>query len=127
MSEDEGIPRTVLIVDDSAAFRTSARALLEARGYAIAGTASDGASALEAVLALSPDAVLLDVNLTDMDGVRVAERLACKDEEPAVVLVSTLVASALDRSVDVCGARGFMTKSELASTRLVELLGPPDG
>lgn len=127
LSEDEAIARSVLIVDDSTAFQGSARALLEARGYAIAGTAADGAGALEAVRALRPDAVLLDVNLPDMNGVDVAERLARDDATLAVVLVSTLEVSALGRSVDACGARGFVAKSELASPRLVDLLGPPDG
>ena len=35
------MPRTVLVVDDSAAFRASARRLLEARGYEVVGVAAD--------------------------------------------------------------------------------------
>ena len=69
------MPRRVLIVDDSAPFRMTARALLEARGYAVAGTAADGASALDAAAELRPDAVLLDVNLPDMSGFQVYEEL----------------------------------------------------
>ena len=38
--------RTVLVVDDSAAFRTTARMLLQARGYEVVGVAEDVASAL---------------------------------------------------------------------------------
>jgi CheY-like chemotaxis protein len=126
---DAGVPRSVLIVDDSAPFRTTARALLEARGYAVAGTAADGAQALDAAAALRPDAVLLDVNLPDMDGMAVAERLTMNGHGapiPAVVLVSTVERAALGRAVETCGARGFLAKSELGSPRLVDLLGPPD-
>ena len=36
------MPRTVLVVDDSAAFRASARRLLEARGYEVVGVAAGG-------------------------------------------------------------------------------------
>jgi DNA-binding NarL/FixJ family response regulator len=39
----------VLIVDDHAAFRASARALLEAEGFDVVGEAADGAAALRAV------------------------------------------------------------------------------
>ena len=60
--------RTVLVVDDHAGFRELARTLLEDGGYAVVGEAGDGASALRAARALHPDAVLLDVHLTDMDG-----------------------------------------------------------
>ena len=124
------MPRRVLIVDDSAPFRMTARALLEARGYAVAGTAADGASALDAAAELRPDAVLLDVNLPDMDGTAVAERLTMNGHGgpvPAVVLVSTVERAALGAAVDMCGARGFLPKSDLGSARLIDLLGPPDG
>lgn len=129
MRNDARVPRSVLIVDDSAPFRTTARALLQARGYAVAGTAADGAQALDAAATLRPDAVLLDVNLPDMDGMRVAERLTMNGHGrrvPAVVLVSTVERAALGSAVDTCGARGFLAKSDLASPRLVDLLGPPD-
>ena len=130
MRHDAGVPRSVLIVDDSAPFRTTARALLAARGYTVAGTAADGAQALDAVATLRPDAVLLDVNLPDMDGMAVAGRLTANGHGgpvPAVVLVSTVERTALGSAVDTCGARGFLSKSDLGSPRLVDLLGPPDG
>ncbi len=59
---------TVLIVDDHAEFRASARALLEAEGFAVVGEAADGAQAIEAVAALRPAIVLLDVQLPGRDG-----------------------------------------------------------
>ena len=119
------MPRTVLVVDDSAAFRTSARMLLQARGYEVIGVAEDVASALEATARLRPDCVLLDVNLPDGDGVTTAGQLPAAGYAPAIVLVSTLDAAALGDAVERSGARGFVPKSELASPRLVELLGPP--
>jgi DNA-binding NarL/FixJ family response regulator len=116
------MPRTVLVVDDSSAFRTTARTLLTARGYEVVGVAEDAASAVAAARALRPDCVLLDVNLPDGDGIAVARELT---PDAAVVLVSTLDAAALGDGVERSGARGFVPKSELASPRLVELLGPP--
>jgi DNA-binding NarL/FixJ family response regulator len=120
----DDMPRTVLVVDDSAAFRATAKVLLSARGYVVIGVAEDAASGIEAARTLRPDCVVLDVNLPDGDGVSVASTLTANGG-PAVVLVSTLDASALGDGVERSGARGFVPKSELASPRLVELLGPP--
>jgi DNA-binding NarL/FixJ family response regulator len=116
--------RTVLVVDDSAAFRTTARMLLQARGYEVVGVASDVASGLAAAAELRPDCVLLDVNLPDGDGLAVAAQLTAAGAAPVVVLVSTLDAAALG-DIESTGARGFVPKDELASPQLVELLGPP--
>jgi DNA-binding NarL/FixJ family response regulator len=113
------MPRTVLVVDDSAAFRATARVLLGARGYEVVGVADSVASGLAAARELRPDAVLLDVNLPDGDGLSAARAF-----EADVVLVSTLDADELG-DVNGSGARGFVSKAELASPRLVELLGPP--
>jgi DNA-binding NarL/FixJ family response regulator len=55
------VAATVLIVDDHAGFRSFARALLEAEGFDVVGEAADGASALAAARALSPELMLLDV------------------------------------------------------------------
>jgi DNA-binding NarL/FixJ family response regulator len=116
------MPRTVLVVDDSAAFRATARVLLAARGYEVVGVASDVASGLEAARTLQPDCVVLDVNLPDGDGVTLAGELT---GSAAVVLVSTLEEAVLGDGIERSGARGFVPKAELASPRLVELLGPP--
>jgi DNA-binding NarL/FixJ family response regulator len=109
----------VLIVDDSSAFRASARMLLTARGYEVVGTAQDIASGLAMTDELRPDCVLLDFNLPDGSGLEAAARL-----DAVVVLVSTLEESAIG-DVAASGARGFVSKAELASPRLVELFGPP--
>jgi Response regulator receiver domain len=68
--------RTVLIVDDHAAFRAAARALLEAGDFEVVGEAEDGAAAIAAAAELRPEIVLLDIHLPDLDGFAVAERLA---------------------------------------------------
>ena len=69
-------PVTVLIVDDHPSFRAVAQVVLETDGFAVVGTASDGESGVAATLELAPDVVLLDVELPDIDGFEVAERLA---------------------------------------------------
>jgi DNA-binding NarL/FixJ family response regulator len=113
---------TVLIVDDHATFRTLARRMLEAGGYEVVGEAESGAAALAAVARLKPAAVLLDVQLPDVDGFVVTEELARGEDPPAVVLVSSRDASAYRRRLGDSPARGFLAKSELTGAAFATLV-----
>jgi DNA-binding NarL/FixJ family response regulator len=112
----------VLIVDDHAAFRASASALLEAEGFEVVGEAADGAGALRAVAVLRPEIVLLDIHLPDVDGLAVAEQLATLPHAPAVVLTSSRDATAYGPRVQTVPARGFIPKSALSGDALAALV-----
>ena len=55
---------------------------------AVVGTANDGAAALRLIDALTPDLVLLDMTMPELDGLSVARRLGGKDNAPAIVFVT---------------------------------------
>ena len=55
---------------------------------AVVGTASDGAAALRLIDALTPDLVLLDMTMPELDGLGVARRLSGKENAPAIVFVT---------------------------------------
>jgi DNA-binding NarL/FixJ family response regulator len=115
--------RTVLIVDDHAPFRTAARALLEAGGFDVVGEAGDGRAAIEAVGALRPEVVLLDVRLPDIDGFAVAERLAEEGLTPAIVLTSSRSMTSFRRRLAANPAWSFIPKSELSGEALSAAAG----
>jgi len=115
--------RTVLIVDDHAGFRRSARRLLESAGFTVVGEADDAAGGLAAALALIPDVVLLDVHLPDGNGFDVASRLAMTTPGALVILTSSRDASDYLARLPATPARGFIGKSELSVPRIVELVG----
>jgi len=113
---------TVLIVDDHGSFRASARALLEAEGYDVVGEAADGENAVVEARRLQPDVVLLDVQLPDMTGFDVAERMAAEGGSAQVILTSSREASDYGELVDESPARGFIPKDQLSAGAIAELL-----
>lgn len=117
--DDSHVDRTVLVVDDHAAFRAAARRLLELDGLRVVGEAADGATAIELVPALAPDIVLLDVGLPDVSGFDVADRLA--GGKAAVVFISSRAPGDLGRRMRSSGALGFIPKDELTGEGVLRL------
>jgi CheY-like chemotaxis protein len=114
------VAKSILIVDDYATFRASARGLLEAEGFDVVGEAEDGSSAVRLAKELVPDVVLLDVHLPDIDGFEVAKRLGDLESPPIVILTS----SRDDYRALVAGssARAFLRKDELSGESLASVL-----
>lgn len=119
----ESVTTTVLIVDDHRTFRETARLLLESEGFDVIGEAENGASAVVKAAELTPDLILLDVQLPDTNGFEVARRVAQRGEAPAVIIVSSHDDTDYGPLVATSGARGFVTKAELSGERLRALLG----
>ncbi len=113
---------TVLIVDDHATFRASARLLLESEGFDVVGEAEDGGSAIEQATSLAPDLILLDVQLPDIDGFEVASRLTDKAGAPVVILISSRDGGDFGPLVKASGARGFVPKADLSGDSVRALL-----
>jgi DNA-binding response OmpR family regulator len=76
----------VLLVDDDPAIRRAVAAGLELEGFSVV-PASGGRAALEAATRVNPAVILLDLNMPDLDGLAVLERLrAAGDQVPVCVL-----------------------------------------
>ena len=105
---------TVLIVDDHPSALICVRELLEADGFVVVGEASDGAEAIQTAHRLRPDVVVVDVQLPDMTGFEVTQRLTGNGNSPAVVLVSSRDAADYGPLIAESGARGFIAKDELS-------------
>src|SRR3954447_3900348 len=112
----------VLVVDDDASFRRVAAALLRARGYEVVGEAADAREALLAAGALSPAAVLLDVQLPDGNGVSLAADL--RSVVPGVRILLTSADAEAVRLEQHPSSKGiaFVAKSDLVTTNLGPLL-----
>jgi len=81
----------VLIVDDEAPARQRLRLMLEEMdGIEVVGEAANGREALNLCHAQSPDTLLLDIRMPDMDGIEVAMHLQAVDSDrpPAVIFIT---------------------------------------
>lgn len=116
------MPVTILIADDHAGFRTSARALLESSGYVVVGEAETGAQAISETARLSPDVLLLDVQLPDADGIAIAQRILELPAGPLVILTSGRTRSDIGGRLDRAGACGFIHKPDLSRSAIEGLL-----
>lgn len=96
--------------------------MLEADGFEVVGEAADGAAALVTCARLGPTVVLLDIQLPDVDGFAVAERLSQQQPAPHVVLVSSRSAAGYRRRLAGAPVRGFLAKSELSGESLATML-----
>ena len=113
---------SVLIVDDHPGFRARARALLVSAGYEVVGEAADGESGVRVARDLSPDLVLLDIQLPDITGFEVIRLVHSEPHPPAVVLISSREASDYGGRIGHSGALGFISKAELSARTLGAML-----
>lgn len=115
-----------LIVDDNAKFCESMRRLLEDEGMAVVGVAASGGEAARIVNDLSPDVVLVDIDLGDESGFDVARALAPGAQPPQVILISTHDEQEVADLVAASPAIGFLAKIDLNADTIRALLGQPD-
>jgi DNA-binding NarL/FixJ family response regulator len=102
----------VLIVDDQALVRAGFRMILESEpDVEIVGEASDGAEALEAARELSPDVILMDIRMPNLDGLEATRRLLEQPGDvPRVLMLTTFDLDEYVYEALRAGASGFMLK-----------------
>lgn len=113
----------ILIVDDHEIVREGIRTLIRRSrpDWVIAGEATDGLQAIDAVKSLHPDIVILDITMPGMNGLAAATQIS-QLELPVRVLMFTM--HDLDRLADEArnvGAHGYVLKSQ-ASRDLIRAI-----
>jgi CheY-like chemotaxis protein len=112
----------IVIVDDDPTFLATVRLVLEAEGFVVVGEALTGLEGVAAAAELEPDLVLVDVNLPDIDGFEVVERLAGEEGAPPIVLTSIRSASDFGSLIETSRARAFITKADITGEALARFL-----
>jgi len=100
----------VLIVEDDANIREIIRSRLLAAGYDIA-TARNGVDALTHIAICRPDAIVLDINMPELDGFGVLDemRRAQGPSIPTLILTARHAQADVKRAMEL-GARDYLTK-----------------
>jgi PAS domain S-box-containing protein len=120
----------ILIADDHELVRQGLRALLACRpSWEICGEAADGREAIEKAAQLKPDIVLLDVSMPRLNGLEAARIIRQESPGCEILIVSQHTPAEMLPSALRVGARGFVSKSELACNLLttIESIVAPSG
>jgi DNA-binding NarL/FixJ family response regulator len=102
----------ILIADDQALVRGGLRMILDAQpDLEVVGEAVDGREALQQARELSPDLVLMDVRMPELDGLETTRRLLERDPSPKVIVLTTFDLDDYVYEAIRAGASGFLLKS----------------
>ena len=102
---------TILCIEDSPDNRLLVRRILEAEGYHII-EARDAGGALELIAAQTPDLILMDINMPDIDGYTLTARLRSMPqlhEVPILALTANVMKGDRERSLEA-GCDGYIQK-----------------
>jgi DNA-binding NarL/FixJ family response regulator len=119
---------TVLIVDDHPLFRGGLRQVIAGdANLEIIGEAGDGQIALQTILEKKPDVAILDVNLPNLSGLEIAQKLQNK-KLPTRLIVLTMIKEeeVFNRALDL-GVKGFVLKENAVEEILKAIAAVADG
>ena len=101
----------VLIVDDISDTRDNlSKLLLFERDIEVVGTAASGAEAIEMTRRITPDVILMDINMPEMDGIKTAELLTNEITGLGIIMMSVQGEQDYLRRAMLAGAREFLIK-----------------
>ena len=108
-------PKTrVVIADTHQPIRTAAAGILSTTCKAeVIGCASDGARAIDDVLRLKPDILVLEVVLPVVDGIQVTRALKNAKTQTKIVILTTIVDGSFQQAAMKAGAHAYVIKARM--------------
>jgi DNA-binding NarL/FixJ family response regulator len=108
-------PVRIVVADDHEVVRAGFAALLDTQpDFAVLGTASDGAEAVQMSRALCPDVILMDVRMPGTDGIEATRQLTAATSGPRVIILTTFDLDEYVYDALCAGASGFLLKDVTA-------------
>ncbi|MBR1770995.1 MAG: response regulator [Lachnospiraceae bacterium] len=102
--------KNILICDDAAFMRMMIKDILSKNGYNVAGEAENGLKAVEKYKEVSPDLVLMDITMPEMDGIQALKEIKKLDAGAKVIMCSAMGQQAMVIESIQAGAKDFIVK-----------------
>jgi PAS domain S-box-containing protein len=107
--------KRILIADDHEVTRRGIRALLEEEGdLEICGEARDGLEVVQMARELSPDLIIMDINMPHAGGFSAANKIRELGRVPKIIFFTTHTLAEMERMSRVAGFEGFVYKTDAA-------------
>jgi DNA-binding NarL/FixJ family response regulator len=114
--------RRVLIVDDHESWRRHISSFLgKTRGWQVIGEAADGWDAIQRVVALRPDVILLDMEIPGLNGMEIARRIVASDPAAKILFLSAHPSLDIVEAALAAGGRGYVLKMDAGDELLTAM------
>ncbi len=118
--------KNILIVDDAAFMRMMIKDILVKNGYNVIGEAENGVKAVEKYNELTPDLVIMDITMPEMDGIEAVKTIKGNDGEATIIMCSAMGQQAMVIESIQAGAKDFIVKPFQAE-RVIEAVSKAIG
>lgn len=105
----------IMVVDDAAFMRMMLKDILTKGGHEIVGEAENGLRAIEKYKELSPDLVLMDITMPEMNGVEAVRKIKGMDPKAKIIMCSAMGQQRMVLESIQAGAKDFIVKPFQAS------------
>lgn len=112
--------KRILIADDFALVLIAVSTLLE-NSFEVVGTVSDGQAAIDAILELEPDLVILDISMPGKNGLEVARELKSLANPIKIVFLTVHEDDDIVAACVSAGANGYVVKSQMDSDLILAI------
>ncbi|MCI5955179.1 MAG: response regulator [Lachnospiraceae bacterium] len=102
--------KNILVCDDAAFMRMMIKDILTKNGYNVAGEAENGLKAVEKYKEVTPDLVLMDITMPEMDGIQALKEIKKVDAGAKVIMCSAMGQQAMVIESIQAGAKDFIVK-----------------
>lgn len=100
----------ILLVDDAAFMRMMIKDILSKNGFEILGEAENGAKAVEKYKELTPDLVIMDITMPEMDGIQAVKAIKEINPNAKIIMCSAMGQQGMVIEAIQAGAKDFIVK-----------------
>ena len=102
--------KKILLVDDAAFMRMMIKEVLTKNGFEVVGEAENGAVAVDRYRELSPDLVIMDITMPELNGIEALKKIKAQNADAKVIMCSAMGQQGMVIEAIQAGAKDFIVK-----------------